>query len=72
MTAKLMGKTKVSDTSSVSQPFLNRFHNTCQQWSVYDMVTVFLGFTDLFYYQEPKMIVSLPARGQQKELSSYK
>lgn len=50
MTAKLTGKPDVNEVSSVSQPFLNRFENICQQGSLHDMVTVFLGFTDLLYY----------------------
>lgn len=65
MTANLTGKSKVSKVSSVSQSFLNRFNNTCQQESLYDTVTGFLGFTALFYYQEPDTTISLSARGQQ-------
>lgn len=48
MSAKLTGKPKVSKVNPVSPPFLDRFNNICQQGSLYDMMTVFLGFKDLF------------------------
>lgn len=68
MTAKLTGKPKVSEASSVSQPLLNRFDNISQWGNLCDMVTVFLDFIDHFYYQEPEKAISLPAREQQNEL----